>query len=453
MKTGRVLIVEDELIARENLDHVLTKEGFETVAVESGVAAFQELEKQEFDLVLTDLRMQQIDGLQVLERTKELFPDTEVIMITGFATVSTAVEAMQKGAYHYLAKPYKIEEVRALVRKALEKRGLRIEVKELKRQVQSQKTVPFLVGKSPTIEALKRTIEQIAPTDATVLILGETGTGKELVAKAIHHLSLRAERRFLAINCGAFSEELLANELFGHEREAFTGARGVKKGLLEAAAGGTVFLDEIGDMPTSMQVKLLRVIQEKTLMRVGGTIDIPVDIRILAATNKDLKGEVARGNFRQDLYYRINVVMLHVPTLAARRDDVPLLCQHFLTKFAAAQGKKIDKISPAVLEVLLNYEFPGNIRELENIMERAVTLCPGGAIELAHLPLDFQQPQFQVQRHQRREFHTLEDNEKEYIAWMLKQVNGNKTRAAEILGIDRVSLWRKIKRYNLGDTP
>jgi len=225
MKTGRVLIVEDELIARENLDHVLTKEGFETVAVESGAAAFQELEKQEFDLVLTDLRMQQIDGLQVLERTKELSPDTEVIMITGFATVSTAVEAMQKGAYHYLAKPYKIEEVRALVRKALEKRGLRMEVKELKRQVQSQKTVPFLVGKSPTIEALKRTIEQIAPTDATVLILGETGTGKELVAKAIHHLSLRAERRFLAINCGAFSEELLANELFGHEREAFTGAR------------------------------------------------------------------------------------------------------------------------------------------------------------------------------------------------------------------------------------
>jgi len=206
-------------------------------------------------------------------------------------------------------------------------------------------------------------------------------------------------------------------------------------------------------MPTSMQVKLLRVIQEKTLMRVGGTIDIPVDIRILAATNKDLKGEVARGNFRQDLYYRINVVTLPVPTLAARRDDVPLLCQHFLTKFAAAQGKKIDKISPAVLEVLLNYEFPGNIRELENIMERAVTLCPGGAIELAHLPLDFQQPQFQVQRHQRREFHTLEENEKEYIAWMLKQVNGNKTRAAEILGIDRVSLWRKVKRYNLGDPP
>jgi len=450
MKRGKILIVEDELIARENLDHVLTKEGYDTVAVDSGVRAFKELERQEFDLVLTDLRMQQVDGMQVLERTKELYPDTEVVVITGFATVSTAVEAMQKGAYHYLPKPYKIDEARILVRKALEKRGLRLEVTDLKRQVQSQKAVPFLVGKSPEIEALKQTIEQIAPTEATVLILGETGTGKELVAKAIHHLSLRAEKRFLAINCGAFSEELLANELFGHEKEAFTGARGVKKGLLEVASGGTVLLDEIGEMPQSMQVKLLRVLQEKTLMRVGGTSEIPVDIRVLAATNKDLKGEVERGNFRQDLYYRINVVTLHVPNLTERQDDIPLLCQHFLRKFAEVQGKAVDQIAPEVMEILLNYEFPGNIRELENIMERAVTLCNGAVIEMRHLPLDFQQPQmFQMQRHQKREFHSLEENEKDYISWVVKQVNGNKTKAAEILGIDRVSLWRKLKRYDL----
>ncbi len=449
MRRSTILIVEDELIARENLDHVLKKEGYDTVAVESGALAFKELEKQEFDLVMTDLRMQRVDGLQVLERTKELQPDTEVIVITGFATVSTAVEAMQKGAYHYLPKPYKIDEVRVLVGKALEKRALRQEVTALKRQVQSQKAVPFLVGKSPKIEHLKKTIEQIAPTDATVLILGETGTGKELVAKAIHHLSPRVDNRFLAINCGAFSGELLANELFGHEKEAFTGARGVKKGLLEAASGGTVLLDEIGDMPSAMQVKLLRVLQDKTLMRVGGTTEIPVDIRILAATNKDLKGEVERGNFRQDLYYRINVVTLHVPTLVERKDDIPLLCRHFLEKLAEVQGKKIDKISDNVMEVLLNYEFPGNIRELENIMERAVTLCTGDSIDMQHLPLDFQLPHFQVQRHQRREFHTLEENEKEYIAWVVKQVNGNKTKAAEILGIDRVSLWRKLKRYEL----
>jgi DNA-binding NtrC family response regulator len=252
VKPARILIVEDEAIARENLDHVLLKEGYSTVAVASGQEAFQELEKEEFDLVVTDLRMQHVDGLQVLDRTKELFPDTEVIVITGYATVSSAVEAMQRGAYHYLPKPYKIDEVRILVRKALEKRWLRLEVTELKRQVQSQKGVPLLVGKSPKIEALKEAIAQVAPTDATVLILGETGTGKELVAKAMHHMSLRADRRFLAINCGAFSEELLANELFGHEREAFTGARGVKKGLLEAASGGTVLLDEIGEMPPAM---------------------------------------------------------------------------------------------------------------------------------------------------------------------------------------------------------
>jgi DNA-binding NtrC family response regulator len=450
MKRARILIVEDELIARENLDHVLRKEGYDTVAVESGREAFQELEKGEFDLVMTDLRMQQVDGLQVLEHTKELFPDTEVIMITGYATVTSAVEAMQKGAYHYLPKPYKIEEVRILVRKALEKRWLRQEVVDLKRQVQSQKGIPLIIGKSPRIEALKATIQQIAPTDATVLILGETGTGKELVAKAIHQLGPRADKRFLAVNCGAFSEELLANELFGHEREAFTGARGVKKGLLESAPGGSIFLDEIGDMPPAMQVKLLRVLQEKTLIRVGGTTEIPVDIRILAATNKDLKAEVERGAFRQDLFYRINVVTLHVPTLAERRDDIPLLCQHFLQKYAAAQGKQIDRIADEVMAILREYEFPGNIRELENIMERAVTLASGPAIELSHLPGDFQQPGFQMQRRLRKEFLTLEENEQEYIAWVLKQMNGNKTRAAEVLGIDRVSLWRKLKRLDLG---
>jgi DNA-binding NtrC family response regulator len=357
---------------------------------------------------------------------------------------------MQKGAYHYLPKPYKIEEVRILVRKALEKRWLRQEVIDLKRQVQSQKGVPLIIGKSPQIEGLKNTLQQIAPTDATVLILGETGTGKELVAKAIHHLSSRADKRFLAINCGAFSEELLANELFGHEREAFTGARGVKKGLLESAPGGSIFLDEIGDMPLSMQVKLLRVLQEKTLIRVGGTAEIPVDIRILAATNKDLKAEVERGAFRQDLFYRINVVTLHVPTLAERRDDIPLLCRHFLRKFAEAQGKQINQISDEVMEILIDYEFPGNIRELENIMERAVTLASGPTIEVSHLPGDFQQPGFQVHRRQKKEFLTLEENEQEYIAWVLKQMNGNKTRAAEVLGIDRVSLWRKLKRLDLG---
>ncbi len=450
MSGARILIVDDESIARENLAFILAKEGYATVTAENGAAAFRELEKGEFDLVFTDLRMGQIDGLQVLERTRELYPDTEVIILTGYATVATAVEAMQKGAYHYLAKPYQNEEVRILAKKALEKRALRLQVQELQREVRSQKVAPQLIGKNAKIEALRHTIAQIAPTDCSVLIFGETGTGKELVARAIHALSPRADKRFLAINCGAFSEDLLANELFGHEKEAFTGARGVKKGLLESAPGGTVFLDEIADMPPAMQVKLLRVIQEKTLLRVGGTVEIPVDIRLLAATNKDLKQEVERGAFRQDLYYRLNVVTLSVPPLSERKDDIPLLCQHFLHKFAKTQGKPVDRISREVMDILLAYEFPGNVRELENIMERAVTLCSGPVIELKHLAPDLQQRQFQVRRRRRQELPTLEDNEREYIIWVLSQVDGNKTRAAEILGIDRVSLWRKLKRYGVG---
>ncbi len=447
MKSVRILIVDDEFIARDNLEHVLRKEGYETVVLDSGVKALKELEKGEFDLVMTDLRMQLVDGMQILERTRELYPDTEVIMITGYATVSTAVEAMQKGAYHYIAKPYKIDEVRILVAQALEKRWLKQEVYELRRQIQSQKGIPLLIGKSLKMEALKNTIAQIAPTDCTVLILGETGTGKELVAKAIHHLSLRAAHRFLAINCGSFTEELLAHELFGHEKEAFTGARGVKKGLLEVATEGTVFLDEIAEMSPSMQVKLLRVLQDKNFFRVGGTTEIPVDIRILAATNKDLNKEVKGRTFRQDLYYRLNVITLQVPPLAERKDDIPLLCQHFLEKFVQAQGKQVEKISDETMAILMGYAFPGNVRELENIIERAVTLAQGSTVEVAHLPADLQQHRFEVQRPQKSELLTLEENEKEYIAWVLGEVGGNKTRAAEILGIDRVSLWRKLKRY------
>jgi DNA-binding NtrC family response regulator len=446
---AHILIVDDEAIARDNLEHVLRKEGYDTVSVGSGALAVSELEKTEFDLVMTDLRMQQVDGLQVMERARQLYPNTEVIMITGYATVSSAVEAMQKGAYHYLPKPYKIEEVRALVRQALEKRRLKQEVTELRRQVQSQQGISLLIGNSPKMETLKKTISQIAPTDCTVLILGETGTGKELVAKTIHQLSNRAEKRFLAVNCGAFSEELLANELFGHEREAFTGARGIKRGLLEAASGGTVLLDEIGDMPASMQVKLLRVLQEKYLIRVGGTEEIPVDIRVLAATNKDLRHEVERGTFRQDLYYRLNVIALHVPTLAERRDDIPLLCQHFLHKFSQAQGKQISSIANDVMNILLCYEFPGNIRELENVLERAVAMAESSAIELQHLPLDLQQLTVSFQCSRPRQFLTLEEHEREYISWILEQVRDNKTKAAEILGIDRVSLWRKLRRYHM----
>lgn len=448
MSEARILIVDDEPIARQNLEHILRKEGYTTFAVANGEDAFRQLEQGEFDLLMTDLRMQPIDGMTLLQTTKRLHPDTEVIMLTGYATVNTAVEAMQKGAYHYVAKPYNIEEVRALVRQALDKRQLRLEVGELRRQLGQRRDIPLLIGNSEEMETLKRTIEQIAPADCSVLIQGETGTGKELVAKTIHRLSPRAEHRFLAINCGALSEELLANELFGHEKEAFTGARGIKKGLLEAAHGGTVLLDEIGDMPLAMQVKMLRVLQERNFMRVGGTEEIPIDIRVLAATNKDLKYEVSQGNFRQDLFYRLNVIHLIVPRLADRKDDILLLSIHFLQKIARSQGKPVEAISDEVLDILLSYPFPGNVRELENIMERAVTLARGKTIEAHHLPPDLQQMAHKLRR-PTREFKTLEENERDHIAWVLEQMQGNKTKAAEILGIDRVSLWRKLKRYGM----
>jgi len=442
------LIVDDEQIARENLEHVLRREGYETVSVSDGLAGIGELEKEEFDLVLTDIRMQPVDGLQVLDRARELYPNIEVIVITGYASVSSAVEAMRKGAYYYIPKPYKIDEVRVLVKQAIEKRGLRREVMELRQRVRDQNKTSLLIGCSPDMETLRKMIEQVAVSDSSVLILGETGTGKELVARTIHNMSLRAEKRFLAINCGAFSEELLANELFGHEREAFTGAKSIKRGLLEAAQGGTIFLDEIGDMPLSMQVKLLRVLQERVMMRVGGIHEIPVDIRVVAATNKNLKQEIECGTFRQDFYYRLNVITLNVPRLADRKEDILLLSFHFLQKFAKHQGKQLGSISDEAARILRSYEYPGNVRELENIIERAVTLANGNALDAGHLPVDLQQLAFRVRRPE-KEFMTLDENERDYILWVLKQVDDNKTKAAEILGIDRVSLWRKIKRYGL----
>jgi DNA-binding NtrC family response regulator len=350
------------------------------VSVDSGIQALKKLANTDFDLVLTDLKMKQVDGLEVLAKTKEQHPDTEVIMITAYATIETAIEAMQKGAYHYISKPYKIEEARLILKRALEKKWLKDELRNLARDYKAR------IG------------AQIAPADCSVLIFGETGTGKELVARAIHHQSNRTKERFLAFNCGAFTEELLANELFGHEKDAFTGASSTKIGLLETANRGTVFLDEIGDMPPSMQVKLLRVIEERSLLRVGGTEPVKVDIRIVAATNKDLTKEVETGRFRKDLFYRLNVVSLHLPPLTERRDDVPLLAHHFLKRYAEAQDKVIEGISDEAMDILLNYEYPGNIRELENLVERAVALCNQETILTQHLPRELGEFSFKVYR-------------------------------------------------------
>ncbi len=448
-----VLVVDDEPIARKNLAHVLGRMGCQVSQADDGRQALAELEKNEFDLVLTDLMMEGVDGLAVLKRTKELWPDTEVLVVTGYPTVETAVEAMRRGAYHYLAKPYQIEEARLLVQKALEKRRLRQEVRELRERMRERSEPLPIIGDSPPVRRLKQAIAQVAPTDSTVLILGETGTGKELVARTLHLLSRRAEARFLAINCGAFNEDLLENELFGHEAGAFSGAQRMKKGLFESAPGGTLFLDEMGEMSMPMQVKLLRAIQERVIRRVGGTDDVPVDVRLVAATNRDLKHEVEAGRFRQDLYYRLNVITLLVPPLSERLEDIPLLCQFFLAKAARMMDKPQPTLAPDVPKILSRYAFPGNVRELENILERAVILAEDGVVEPRHLPEDLRETAVRVARPGFSEPMTLEENEKRYIAWVLKQAGGNRTQAARILGIDRASLWRKVKKFNLEDTP
>lgn len=447
----KILIVEDDALARKNLQHILERAGeYQVTAAAGGTEALDLLARRNYDLVLTDLRMEKVDGMQVLEAVRQRHPTTEVIMLTAFASVDSAIEAMKRGAFHYIAKPYKIEEVRTQVARALEKASLHRELVQLKRDLHARDGVGSIVGKHPRIQELIRTVAQIAPTDCNVLLMGETGTGKELFARALHHASNRAEKRFVAFNCGAFAEDLLVSELFGHERGAFTGALITKEGLFEAADGGTVFLDEIGDMPLSMQVKLLRVIQEKVVTRVGSTEPIPVDVRIVAATNQHLKKLVDEGRFRSDLYYRLNVVCLELPPLREHRDDIPLLALHFLEKHAGKQSKEIAGISGAMMTTLMRHDFPGNVRELENLIERAVTLNNGQELQVSDLPGHLRQAAGGAGDDGTEDrLLTLEERERLYIQRVLEQTGGNKTRSAEILGIDRVSLWRKIKKYDL----
>jgi len=449
---ARILVVDDEAIARDNMAYILKKGGHEVLTAEDGEAAIALLEEQEVDLVLTDLRMRGRDGLAVLATARKLWPETEVIVITGYASVDSAVEAMRKGAYHYLAKPVKIDEMLALVSKALEKRGLRREISELRRRVSVQNGAERILGRSAKARLLRETIAQVAQLDCNVLILGETGTGKELVARTIHDLSPRGDRRFVAFNCGAFTEELIASELFGYEKGAFTGAGQMKKGLLELADGGTVFFDEVGELSQPMQVKLLRVLQERAVMRVGGSAEIPIDVRILAATNKNLRKEAEEGAFRLDLFYRLDVLTIQVPSLAERKEDIPLLVNHFLAKHSP-QGAVAPRLSGELGERLQQYAFPGNIRELENIAQRLLLQSDGApVIAPVHLVEEMQQVTAVPGRAEaERDWPTLAEQEKRYILEVLDEVEGNKSKAARILDIDRVSLWRKIKRYGLED--
>ena len=449
MSKGRLLIVDDEKVAVRNLEHVMKKEGYEVVATQSGSNALAHLEAQPFDVVLTDLRMEKVDGMQVLQRCRETCPDSEVIVITGFASLESAVEAMKHGAYYYIAKPFRLDEVRKVVAEAIEKIRLRRENRALREQVDSFQGKVRIITQDGEMQRLLDMARQVAPTDCNVLITGESGTGKELFAHYLHHHSHRSSAPFLAINCGAFNEELLANELFGHVKGAFTGAQADKKGLLAAADGGTLFLDEVTEMSPAMQVKLLRVIQEKEVLPLGATSPLKVDVRFVAATNRNMQEMMKSGEFRQDLWFRLNVVNLHIPPLSRRREDIPLLAYHFLAKCAARMGKPVGEISAEAMSILKAYDFPGNVRELENIIERGVAIATGNTIEAAYLPDDLRELSIRTFRKKEGRLPSLEEQERDYIRWVLQEAGGNQTLAAQILGIDRVSLWRKLKRYEL----
>ncbi len=446
-----ILVVDDEQVNLENISHVLTKDGYHISTASSGGKALQMLEVQNFDLVVTDLRLGDMDGVSVMEYVKQNSPDTEVIVITGYATVNSAVEAMSKGAYYYLPKPFNFKQLREVIHTALEKTQLKREISILRHQLNVNRGATQFIGHNPAILKLKDEIAQVAQLDCHVLITGETGTGKELVARTIYELSPRSHKRFLPINCGALTEELMLNELFGHEKDAFTGASKERKGLLESAHGGVVLFDEIGEMPLMMQVKLLRVLQEKKIIRVGGTREIPVDVRILAATNRDLKLETEQNRFRTDLYYRLNVVSLTIPPLRKRKDDIPALVRHFLAKYPAVDGE-VKSISSETLQCIMDYDFPGNVRELENVVERALAMCNSNEIGPDDLPQEIkkkrapvvQPPVSSLPGHA---LVNLEENERGHILAVLKQEQGNQTKAAKILGIARVSLWRKLKKY------
>ena len=449
---GRILIVDDEELTLENLEYAMKKEGYEVVCANNGSIALKKLEKQEFDVVMTDLRMDKVDGIQVLTRCRSLYPDSEVIMITAYASLPSAIETMKKGAYYYIAKPFKLDEVRKVVKEAFEKVKLKRENAQLREQLESFKGKVKIISQDPKMESLLSTARQIGPTDCNVILSGESGTGKELFARYIHAYSKRADKPFFAINCGAFAESILTSELFGHEKGAFTGASGMKQGLIEMASGGTLFLDEITEMEPSMQVKLLRVIQEKEVLRLGATKPVKIDVRFIAATNRDIKESIKTGRFREDLFFRLNVVAFYIPPLAERRDDIPLLSYYFLKKFSTLMGKDVKEIKEDVMPILMSYDFPGNVRELENVIERGVALANGNAIEVSHLPEDLRDLSIKTFRKKGGRIPSLEDQELVYIQWVLEQVGGNKTLAAETLGIDRVSLWRKLKKYELGKT-
>ncbi|MEJ2185436.1 MAG: sigma-54 dependent transcriptional regulator [Gemmatimonadota bacterium] len=444
---ARVLVVEDDDIVRDLIVSLLEDENYAVEAVESGEEALKALDRELYDLVLLDLNLPGMSGLNVLSAAPAVQTDAQFIVMTAFGSVDTAVEAMKLGAFDYLNKPFRSEELLLTIERALRQIDLRREVAQLRRRV-GEGAKATIIGKSQPMERLFDLIERVAPTRATVLVAGETGTGKELVARAIHDLSDRARKPFVPVNCSALPETLLESELFGHMKGSFTGAIANKRGLFEEAQGGTLFLDEISTIPASIQVKLLRVLQDRKIQRIGGTQQVPVDFRLVAATNVDLAEEVANGRFREDLFYRLNVFPIHVPHLRERKSDIPLLANYFRLRFAQENGVEPPEISPETMQRMVDYDWPGNVRELENFIERGVIMYAGART------LRFEPPQRERGRPERElitrardERWNLERLEREYILEVLEEVGGHRGNAADLLGIDRRTLYRKLKQY------
>ena len=458
---GRILVVDDERSMRELLMIVLRREGHQVHLAEDGPSAVATMERQAIDVLISDIKMPGMNGVDVLREAKRIDPDIVGIMITAYASTESAVEALRLGAYDYLTKPFDVEELKAKVNNALERRSLREENVLLKREMVKESSFSNIIGRSKAMQDLFELIKTVAPTNSTILVTGESGTGKELVARAIHVNSLRRDHPFVALNCGALPETLLESELFGHMRGAFTGAAVTKKGLLESAERGTVFLDEISEMSPLMQVKLLRVLQERKFRRLGGNEEIEADIRIIAATNRDLPQFVAEGRFREDLFYRINVIPVHLPPLRERREDIGALAEHFAVKYRETMGKAITGLAPEALRCLEEADWPGNVRQLENVIERAVALERGSAIQASSLPADVRQktdtpavppaagrgvrlPDAGLDLPR-----LLEMQERELVAQALHKSAGRHEQASKLLGITPRQLRHLLDKYDL----
>ncbi|HKZ56669.1 MAG TPA: sigma-54 dependent transcriptional regulator [Thermodesulfovibrionales bacterium] len=448
---GKILIVEDENSMREVLKILLEGESYEVTSASDGLEGISHIDKDIFDLVITDIKMPGADGFEVLKKVKNISPGTVVIMITAFGTTEAAIEAMKLGAYDYIHKPFKIDEIRLIVKKAIEKKRLSEEVLLLRDKVKITYSLENIIGQSPKMQELFRLVPKVAQSNSNALIIGESGSGKELVAMALHNLSSRKDRNFVAINCSAFPEGLLESELFGHMKGSFTGAMQNKQGLFEIADSGSLFLDEIGEMPINLQAKLLRVLENGTFRRVGGTTDIKVDVRVISATNKDIKEEIASGRFREDLYYRLNVVPIYIPPLRERKEDIPLLVEHFLKKISD-QSKKI---TPEAMRILIDYPWKGNVRELENVVERVVLLTEKEEITPAELPNEIIGYAEEIKEipELTKEGINLDtimiDIEKKYLLKALEKSSGVKKEAAKLLNLSFRSFRHRLSKYGI----